>query len=43
MAPIKYIEEDEVKDPKVKEAYERMAKKRGKVTNIYKALAYNPQ
>jgi uncharacterized peroxidase-related enzyme len=42
MARIKYIEEDEVKDPKVKEAYERMTKKRGKVTNIYKALAHKP-
>lgn len=42
MARIKYIEEDEVKDPRVKEAYERMRRKRGKVTNIYKALAYKP-
>ncbi|MBI2487626.1 MAG: carboxymuconolactone decarboxylase family protein [Deltaproteobacteria bacterium] len=42
MARIKYIEEEEVKDPRVKEAYERMGKKRGKVTNIYKALAYKP-
>lgn len=36
MARIKYIEEGEVKDPKVKDAYERMRIKRGKVTNIYK-------
>jgi len=42
MARIKYIEDDEVKDPKVKEAYDRMIKKRGKVTHIYKALAYKP-
>lgn len=42
MARVKYIEEDEVKDPRVKESYERMRKKRGKVTNIYKALAYKP-
>jgi uncharacterized peroxidase-related enzyme len=42
MARIKYIEEEEVKDPRVKESYERMRKKRGKVTNIYKALAYKP-
>ena len=42
MARIKYIEEEEAKDTRVKEAYERMRKKRGKVTNIYKALAYKP-
>lgn len=42
MARVKYVEEDEVKDPKVKEAYERMRVKRGKVTNIYKALAHMP-
>jgi uncharacterized peroxidase-related enzyme len=42
MARIKYIEEDEAKDTRVKEAYERMRKKRGKVTHIYKALAYKP-
>lgn len=42
MARVKYIEEDEVKDPRVKESYERMRKKRGKVTNIYKVLAHKP-
>jgi len=42
MARVRYIEEEEVKDPKVKEAYERMRKKRGKVTNIYKAFAHKP-
>jgi uncharacterized peroxidase-related enzyme len=42
MARIKYIEDDEVKDSKVNEAYERMRKKRGRVTHIYKALAYKP-
>ncbi|MDA2919112.1 carboxymuconolactone decarboxylase family protein [Desulfobacterota bacterium AH_259_B03_O07] len=42
MARVKYIEEDQVNDPKVKEAYERMIKKRGKVTNIYKAFAHKP-
>ncbi|MCI0453759.1 MAG: carboxymuconolactone decarboxylase family protein [Candidatus Dadabacteria bacterium] len=42
MARIKYIEDNEVRDPRVEEAYERMRKKRGKVTHIYKALAYKP-
>ena len=42
MAPIKYIEEGDTENPVIKEAYERMIKKRGKVTNIYKALAHKP-
>jgi uncharacterized peroxidase-related enzyme len=42
MARVKYIEESEATDPRIKEAYERMRQKRGKVTNIYKALAHKP-
>lgn len=42
MARVKYIEEETTDNPVVKEAFERMRKKRGKVTNIYKALAHKP-
>ncbi|MEM4409530.1 MAG: carboxymuconolactone decarboxylase family protein, partial [Candidatus Caldarchaeum sp.] len=42
MARVSYIEESEATDPRIKEAYERMRQKRGKVTNIYKALAHKP-
>jgi len=42
MARVKYIEEGESDNPTVKEAYGRMIEKRGKVTNIYKALAHKP-
>lgn len=42
MARVAYIDEDRVDDPVVKEAYERMIAKRGKVTNIYKVLAHKP-
>ncbi|MDQ0287301.1 putative peroxidase-related enzyme [Desulfofundulus luciae] len=43
MARLKYIEEEEAKDPRIKEAYQRMIAKRGKVTNIYKIMAYKPE
>ena len=42
MARVIYIEEDTTDNPEVKEAFERMRKKRGKVTNIYKSLAHKP-
>lgn len=42
MARVRYIEEGESDNPIVKEAYGRMIEKRGKVTNIYKALAHKP-
>ena len=42
MARVKYIEEETTDNPVVKEAFERMRLKRGKVTNIYKALAHKP-
>jgi uncharacterized peroxidase-related enzyme len=42
MARVKYIEEETTDNPVIKEAFERMRKKRGKVTNIYKALAHKP-
>lgn len=42
MARVNYIEENTTNNPVVKEAFERMRKKRGKVTNIYKALAHKP-
>jgi len=42
MARIKYIEEGSTYDTEIAESYERMKKKRGKVTNIYKALAHKP-
>jgi len=42
MARISYIDESKTDNPTVKEAFERMRKKRGKVTNIYKALAHKP-
>jgi uncharacterized peroxidase-related enzyme len=42
MARVKYIEEESTDNPVVKESFERMRKKRGKVTNIYKALAHKP-
>ncbi len=43
MARISYIEEETTDDPIVKQAFERMREKRGKVTNIYKALAHKPK
>jgi uncharacterized peroxidase-related enzyme len=42
MARVKYIEEGSSDNPVIKDAYERMRQKRGKVTNIYKALAHKP-
>lgn len=42
MARVKYIEEESTDNPVIKESFERMRKKRGKVTNIYKALAHKP-
>lgn len=42
MARVKYIEEETTDNPVIKESFERMRKKRGKVTNIYKALAHKP-
>ncbi len=42
MARVTYLEETTTEDPIVREAFERMIAKRGKVTNIYKALAHKP-
>jgi uncharacterized peroxidase-related enzyme len=42
MARVKYIEEETTDNPVIKESFERMRKKRGKITNIYKALAHKP-
>ncbi|MFI5322728.1 MAG: carboxymuconolactone decarboxylase family protein [Thermodesulfobacteriota bacterium] len=42
MARVKYIEEESTDNPVIKESFERMRLKRGKVTNIYKALAHKP-
>lgn len=42
MARIGLIEEQDAVDPTVRAAFDRMRVKRGKVTNIYKALAHSP-
>jgi uncharacterized peroxidase-related enzyme len=42
MARVTYIEETTTDDPTIRAAFERMIAKRGKVTNIYKALAHKP-
>ena len=42
MARVSYIEEDTIEDPIIRDAFERMRIKRGKVTNIYKAMAHKP-
>ena len=42
MARISYIDEKDAVEPTVREAFERMRAKRGKVTNIYRALAHRP-
>ena len=42
MARVTYIEEDATEDPIIRDAFERMRRKRGKVTNIYKAMAHKP-
>lgn len=43
MARINYISEDDNVSQDIIEAFDRMKKKRGKVTNIYKALAHKPE
>lgn len=43
MARVAYIEEETTGDPVVRESFERMRAKRGKVTHIYKALAHRPE
>lgn len=42
MARVRYIEEGAADNPIVREAFDRMIEKRGKVTDIYKALAHKP-
>jgi uncharacterized peroxidase-related enzyme len=42
MARVSYVDEETTEDPVILEAFERMRKKRGKVTNIYRALAHKP-
>ena len=42
MARVTYIDEGTTDDPVIRDAFERMLKKRGKVTNIYKAMAHKP-
>jgi uncharacterized peroxidase-related enzyme len=42
MARIRYVQENDTNNPDIKEAFERMREKRGKVTNIYKAMAHKP-
>jgi uncharacterized peroxidase-related enzyme len=43
MARVTYIEEDSTENPVIRDAFERMRVKRGKVTNIYKAFAHKPE
>ena len=43
MARINYIDESQTSNPEILEAFDRMIKKRGKLTNIYKALAHKPE
>ena len=43
MARVTYIDEQSTESPLVKDAFERMRLKRGKVTNIYKAFAHKPE
>ncbi len=43
MARIRYVEEGATDSSDIIEAFDRMRKKRGKVTNIYKALAHKPE
>ncbi len=43
MARISYIEKDKTSNPDILEAFDRMIQKRGKLTNIYKALAHKPE
>jgi len=42
MARVSYIDENQTSNPEIIEAFDRMIKKRGKLTNIYKALAHKP-
>jgi uncharacterized peroxidase-related enzyme len=42
VARVTYIEETTTDNPIIRESFERMRAKRGKVTNIYKALAHKP-
>lgn len=42
MARVTYIEAEATEDPVIRDAFARMIAKRGKVTNIYKALAHTP-
>jgi uncharacterized peroxidase-related enzyme len=43
MARVTYIEEDSTENPLIRDAFERMRVKRGKVTHIYKAFAHKPE
>lgn len=43
MARVSYIDENQTSNPEIIEAFDRMIKKRGKLTNIYKALAHKPE
>ena len=43
MARINYIDESQTSNPEILEAFDRMIKKRGKLTNIYKTLAHKPE
>ncbi len=42
MARVSYVEVNTTKNPDIIEVFERMIQKRGKVTNLYKALAHKP-
>lgn len=42
MARISFIDEQDAVDATVRDAFERMLAKRGRVTNIYRALAHRP-
>lgn len=42
MARVTYIDENKTSNPDILEAFDRMIQKRGKLTNIYKALAHKP-
>lgn len=42
MARVAYIDESKTTNPDILEAFNRMIQKRGKLTNIYKALAHKP-
>ncbi|NIT13411.1 MAG: peroxidase-related enzyme [Candidatus Dadabacteria bacterium] len=42
MARVSYVEVNTTTNPDIIESFQRMIQKRGKVTNIYKALAHKP-